>query len=163
MKKLKVYLETSAISYLDQPERGERFVDSHRLWEKIKAGEFEIVISDVSVAEIARCDEPKKNTLFGYLGQIEYTAVEVARDDNALRIASRFVDLGILKQANYNDCQHITAAIISGCDAIASWNFMHIVNHKTIMGVKAVTALEGYDDLLIYTPSTIVGGDENDT
>lgn len=60
MKKLKIYLETSVISYLDQPERGDKAVDSHRLWEKIKAGEFEAVISDVAVAEINKCDEHKE-------------------------------------------------------------------------------------------------------
>ena len=27
-------------------------------------------------------------------------------------------------------------------------------------GVKAVTALEGYDDLLIFTPSILIGGDQ---
>jgi predicted nucleic acid-binding protein len=56
MKKLKVYVETSVISYLDQPERGEQATDSHRLWEKLKAGEYEPVVSDVAAAEIARCD-----------------------------------------------------------------------------------------------------------
>jgi hypothetical protein len=71
--------------------------------------------------------------------------------------------LGVLKQKSFNDCQHIAAAIIGGCDAIVSWNFKHIVNHKTMMGVKAVTALEGYDDLLIYTPSIIIGGEHNDS
>jgi len=163
MKKLRIYLETSAISYLDQPERGDKAVDSHRLWEKIKAGEFEVVISDVAVAEITKCNEQKKNALFGYLGQIEYTAVEVASDDQALKIARRFIDLGILKQASFDDCQHIAAAITSGCDVIVSWNFGHIVNIKTISGVKAISALEGYADVLICTPSTIVGGDEYDT
>ena len=163
MKKLRIYLETSAISYLDQPERGDKAVDSHRLWEKIKAGEFEVVISDVAVAEITKCDERKRNTLFGYLGQIVYTAVEVVSDDQALKIARRFIELGILKQASFDDCQHIAAAITSECDVIVSWNFGHIVNIKTISGVKAITALEGYADVLICTPSTIVGGDENDT
>jgi len=121
------------------------------------------VISDVSVAEITKCGEQKRNTLFGYLGQIEYTAVEVVSDDKALKVASRFIDLGILKQTSYDDCQHIAAAITNGCDVIVSWNFKHIVNLKTISGVKAVTALEGYTDILICTPSVVVGGDENDT
>jgi predicted nucleic acid-binding protein len=160
LKKLKIYLETSAISYLDQPERGDQSVDSHRLWGKIKAGEYEPVVSDVAVTEIARCDEQKRNTLFAYLGQIEYTAVEVTRDEQSLKIASRFIDLGVLKQASYNDCLHIAAAIISGCDIIVSWNFRHIVNLKTISGVKAITALEGYSDILVCTPSVIIGGDE---
>jgi len=37
------------------------------------------------------------------------------------------------------------------------------VNHKTIMGVKAITALEGYSDMMIYTPSILIGGDTDDT
>jgi hypothetical protein len=36
-----------------------------------------------------------------------------------------------------------------------------MVNHKTIMGAKAVTALEGYDDILIYAPLSLIGGEEN--
>ena len=161
MKKLKVYLETSAISYLDQPERGEQSADSHRLWERIKSEEFEAVISDVVIEEIGRCDEQKRDTLNDYLDEIEYTAVKI--DRRAVDVASRFVDLSILKKKSFTDCLHIAAAIVSGCDVIVSWNFAHIVNHKTMMGVKAVTALEGYDDLLIYTPSTLIGGEEDDT
>ena len=76
-----------------------------------------------------------------------------------IEIASRFVDLGILRQKSFDDCQHISAAIISGCDVIVSWNFKHIVNLKTMNGVKAVTALEGFDDLLIFDPSTLAGGE----
>ena len=163
MKRLKLYLETSAISYLDQPERGDLYVDTHGLWERIKAGEFEAIISDVAVSEIAKCDERKRNTLFGYLGQIDYAAVEVVSNDKALKIASRLVELGILKQTSFDDCQHIAAAITNGCDVIVSWNFRHIVNLKTMSGVKAITALEGYADILICTPSVIIGGVENDS
>ena len=161
MKKLRIYLETSAISYLDQPERGDMSVDSHRLWGKIKAGEFEAIISDVVITELTRCNEHKRNILFGYLGQIEYNVIEAASNKKALKIANRLIELGILKQANYDDCLHIAAAITSECDIIVSWNFGDIVNLKTISGVKAITALEGYADVLIYSPSIIVGGEGN--
>ena len=86
--------------------------------------------------------------------------MEVVSDDQAVKIARRFIDLGILTQASFDDCQHMAAAITSGCDVIVSWNFGHIVNIKTISGVKAITALEGYADVLICTPSVIIGGDE---
>jgi hypothetical protein len=68
--------------------------------------------------------------------------------------------LGILKEKAFDDCQHIAAAIIRGCgcDTIVSWNFKHIVNLKTIARVKAVTALDGYNDILIYPPSILIGG-----
>ena len=161
MKKLRLYLETSVISYLDQPERGVLADDSHRLWEKIKAGEYEVFISNMAIDEINRCDENKRNTLFSYLAEIDYTLISI--NEYGLAIANRFVDFGILRRKSYIDCQHIAAAITSGCDVIVSWNFGHIVNLKTISGVKAVTALEGYADVLICTPSTILGGDEDDT
>jgi len=73
------------------------------------------------------------------------------------------VDLNILRKKSILDCQHIANALISGCDAIVSWNFRHIVNHKTMMGVKAISALEGYTDLLIYSPPVLIEGDEDDT
>lgn len=161
IRKLKIYLDTSAISYLDQQDAPERMADTHRFWEKIKAGAFDIVLSDVTITEIDACSEETRATLFRYLNEIEYELVEA--DARALEVASRFIGLGILLQKSFDDCQHIAVAITSGCDIIVSWNFKHIVNHKTMMGVKAVTALEGYDDVLIYTPPILTGGENDDT
>jgi predicted nucleic acid-binding protein len=135
--------------------------ETHKLWDLIKAGIYDVTISNIAIDEINRCKDDKKAVLFGYLAEVEYSFITI--DSRGIEIASRFVDLGVLKQKSFNDCQHIAAAIASGCDAIVSWNFRHIVNHKTMMGVKAVTALEGYDDLLIYTPSVIIGGEHNDS
>ena len=68
--------------------------------------------------------------------------------------------MGILTKKSYDDCQHIGAAIVSECDCIISWNFKHIVNVKTIQGVKAVTTYEGYKDLMIYPPSALLREEE---
>ena len=37
MKKLKVYLDTSVISYLDQPDAAEKMADTVALWKLFKA------------------------------------------------------------------------------------------------------------------------------
>ncbi|MDR3328532.1 MAG: PIN domain-containing protein, partial [Prevotellaceae bacterium] len=147
MKKLKIYLDTSVVSYLDQQDAPERMAETHALWRKIKADDFDVVISNVTTNEINRCDDPKRTTLLEYLSQITYKLVEV--DEHTIKIAEQFIRLGILQQKSFDDCQHIAAAIASECDIIVSWNFKHIVNHKTIMGAKAITALEGYSDVLI--------------
>jgi predicted nucleic acid-binding protein len=159
MKKLKLYLDTSVISHLDQEDAPDKMAETRLLWEKIKAGVFDVVISDVDIQELNKCGEKKRNILYQYLGEITYTKVDTS--DRAGEIAERFVDLGILKQKSMEDCQHIANAIVSGCDAIVSWNFKHIVNHKTQMGVKTITAQEGYNDLLIYTPSFLIGDDDD--
>ena len=42
---------------------------------------------------------------------------------------------------------------IKHCDCIISWNFKHIVNIKTIRGVRAITNLEGYKGIDVINPS----------
>ena len=61
----------------------------------------------------------------------------------------------LIKQKSFDDCQHIAAAIVNNCDFIISWNFKHIVNVKTIKGIKVLTTMEGYKDVAIYPPSAL--------
>ncbi|MCL2823752.1 MAG: hypothetical protein FWD57_07160 [Polyangiaceae bacterium] len=160
MKRLKIYLDTTVVSCLDQQDAPDKMADTHKLWDKVKAGVFDVCLSEITIAEANDCTEPKRATLFGYLDQIEYAIIETT--ERTTMIARRFIDLGVLRPKSFDDCQHIAAAIVSECDVIVSWNFKHIVNHKTMMGVRAIAALEGFDDVLIYTPSVLVGGDDDD-
>ena len=98
--------------------------------------------------------------LLGYLKQVQYHLVHT--DEDTVDLAEKFIDFGILKKKSFDDCQHIAAAILAGCDIITSWNFKHIVNVKTVRGVKTITTLEGYKDLLIYPPSVLLEGDDDD-
>jgi len=161
MKKLKIYLDTCVIGYLDQQDDPGRMAETRRMWEHLKADKYDVVISDVTVEELNRCHEQKRDVLLQYLDQISFD--RVIADDRTLAVAEKFIDLGILKQKSFDDCRHIAAAIVNGCDAIVSWNFKHIVKPETVAGVKAVTALSGYSDLMIYTPTYFLGGDEDDS
>ena len=42
------------------------------------------------------------------------------------------------------------------CNIILSWNFKHIVNIKTIHGVRAITNLVGYKTIDIVSPSVLL-------
>lgn len=89
-----------------------------------------------------------------YLEQIDY--VEVSASGESLILAEKIIDMGILRPKSFDDCQHIALAIISNCDCIISWNFKHIVNIKTIHGVRAITNLEGYKMIDILNPSVLL-------
>ena len=154
MNKIKVYLDTSVISYLDQMDAPERMKETRDVWKLFKTGQYEIYISDIVVFEIGKCSVEKQKILLGYLDQIEYTIIET--DEDTVNLAEKFIDFGFLKRKSYDDCRHIAAAIMAGCDFIISWNFKHIVNVKTIRGIKAVTTYEGYKDLMIYPPSALL-------
>ncbi|MDR2491350.1 MAG: hypothetical protein LBD20_08110 [Spirochaetaceae bacterium] len=62
MKRLKIYLDTLIISCLDQKEKPERMADTHILWVKNKARMFDVVISDICIAEINGCNGEDDDT-----------------------------------------------------------------------------------------------------
>lgn len=159
MAKLKVYLDTSVISYLYQLDAPERMEDTLEVWEMFRNKKYDVYISNIVLNEISGCNEEKLNILLEYLNEIEYTVVET--DENTVELAEKFIDFGILRQKSFDDCQHIAAAILAGCDIIISWNFKHIVNVKTVRGVKVITTLEGYKDLMIYPPSVLLESEDD--
>lgn len=107
---------------------------------------------------MGECGEPKRTKLYEYLSRIRYTKLEVTKE--VLEVANQIIDMGILSPKSYDDCQHIATAVVHECDCVISWNFKHIVNIRTIRGVRAITRLEGYKDIDIMNPSVLLGGEE---
>lgn len=153
-KKIRVYLDTSVVSYLDQQDAPEKMSETKEVWDKIKEGNYEVFISTLVIDELQKCQEPKRTYLLNQLNEIDFTILEV--NESTVRLAEKFIDFGVLKKKSFEDCQHIAAAILSNCDIIVSWNFKHIVNVKTIRGIKVVTTMEGYKDILIYPPTALL-------
>lgn len=159
MRKIKVYLDTSVISYLDQDDAPEKTKETQKLWERFEDSEYDVYLSQITLNEVEQCPEPKRSLLYDYLGKIAFTILEV--DEESIEIAQRIVDLGILKAKSFDDCQHIAIAVVNDCDIVLSWNFKHMVNIKTIRGVRAITNLEGYKDIEIVSPSVLLEGEDD--
>ena len=157
MRKLKVYLDTSVISHLMQEDVPEKMAETRELWELFRQGEYDVYLSSVTLNEIANCAEPKQSQLLERLKGIDYNLLPDTEEVAVL--AQKIVDLGILTQKSIDDCQHIAAALVGNCDCIASWNFKHLVNIRTIKGVRAIANLEGYGSIDIVSPSTLLKGD----
>jgi len=160
MRKQKIYLDTSVISHLDAPDAPEKMANTRELWKLLKAGVYDIVLSSVVFDEINLCPVSKRIYLTKCLDDIRYEVAVI--DEEAVRVAEKFIDFGILKAKSLEDCHHIAAALVSGCDIITSWNFKHIVNAQTIRGVRIISASEGFKDIIICPPTMLIGGDIND-
>lgn len=141
-------------SYLKQEDAPERMKDTLELWKDFANGKYDIYLSQVTLDEIGKCSEPKRSVLYDYLSDIDYTKLEI--NEEILELAQKIIDMGILRPKSFDDCQHIAAAAVNGCDCIISWNFKHIVNIKTIRGVRAITNLEGYKGIDIINPSVLL-------
>ena len=159
--KTKLYLDTSVLSYLKQDDSPERTAATLEFWKMLKTQNGIVVcLSDVTLAEVSDCHEPKRSFMQEKLKEIPFTLLE--KDDEAERLAERIITLGILTDKSYDDCLHIAIAVLASCNYIVSWNFRHLVNVKTINGVRAITNLQGFSPVDIITPEMLTGGDEND-
>jgi len=160
MKKLKIYLDTSVISHLDQLDAPEKMADTLKFWEKAKNDEFDIYISPVDMEELDKCSPEKLSRLKNYLSEVRLTLLE--KNAESEELAELYVKSHILSEKHIDDCRHIAYACVANCDIIISWNFKHIVNHKTISGVKSVNAIAGYKEMAIYIPTILISTEETD-
>jgi predicted nucleic acid-binding protein len=153
MKKLRIYLDTSVISYLDQQDAPERMADTALIWEDFKSGMYDMVISDVALIEVNRCEEPKRSFLRRRVAEISYE--EASRNEETRRLSALYFERGGLPPKSKDDALHIAIATVYGCDIILSWNFRHIVNLRAITAVEAVNVQEGYRVLRIMPPTML--------
>ena len=86
--------------------------------------------------------------------EIDYTTFEL--NDEIYKLANEVIEKGILTDKSYDDCTHIATAVVNNCDIIISWNFKHMVNIKTIKGIRIITNLKGYNTIEIMTPETLL-------
>ena len=155
----RVYIDTSVISCLDAPQTPERMIHTELFWETVKRGEYEIVISNVTLDEINACPEPKRSFMRIKLAEIPFIT-RVNETDEAIRLAGLYINKGGLPPASKNDALHLAIATIEKCNCIVTWNLKHIVNIRAKKAVTYVNSSEKYNDLEIWIPSGLIIDEE---
>ncbi len=64
MNKIKIYLDTSVISHLEAEDTPEKMQDTLQFWQELKKGKYIVTISDLTIAELTKCPEPKRSLFF---------------------------------------------------------------------------------------------------
>ena len=152
----KVYLDTSAISYLQQDDSAEKTEITRKFWKSVKEHKFFIYLSDITLEELLRCPEPKRGRLFDFLREVTYTEIASARCEGFNKIVQAVREAGILPKRSIADISHIAVALCAGCDVIASWNFKHMSNPRTVAGVRTVALQNDCGSIDIMTPEQIM-------
>jgi len=158
LKKLKIYLDTSVISYLNAPDAPEKMNDTLKLWRDIKAAKYHVHISDLTIEELNDCPEPKRADMLSLLLDIEYTEVE--QDERSEQLSLLYFEVGGLPPKSKEDAAHIAIASVNDCDVILSWNFKHIVNLRAMTAVEAVNIRERYKNIRIISPAMLLDEEE---
>jgi len=160
MKKTKLYLDTSVPSFLFADDSQEKREVTIQFWEILKLGLYEIIISDILLAEISRSQTPSSQELESKLAEIVVEIISVNED--IFSLAQKYIEEGIIPQKYQDDALHIALAAYNEADALISWNFKHMVKLKTIRGVNGINRMLGFKELEILTPQSWIQEDNNE-
>jgi predicted nucleic acid-binding protein len=151
MIKLKIYLDTSIISFLfadDAPELKritEEFFENY-----VKKDIYVVYISDIVVREIEKTrDEMKQITLLEIIGKYSLRILRLNEDSHTL--ANIYIREKIIPARKIEDAQHIAISTCNQIDILLSWNFKHLSNIQKQINVRIVNEKEGYFYPLILT------------
>ena len=149
-----LYLDTSVIGgYYD----GEFEEETVILFEKIKLGQYNVVLSNITYDELQNAPVRVKAVLED-IPQDRLKKIELTKE--ATELADSYIIANVVGKTSRADCFHIAMATIYRADILVSWNFKHIVNVNRIRGYNAINLQLGYSPIDIRSPKEIIY-DEN--
>jgi predicted nucleic acid-binding protein len=152
-KPMRIYVDTSVFGGAFDAEFEEA---SRRFFDLARSGEFRLVISSIVSDELTDAPEPVRE-FFRELGN----CVEVVKiDDAAVDLQTAYLDAHIVGPRWDADALHVAVATVSGCSAIVSWNFKHIVNFRRIPLYNGMSLANGFAAIAIHTPQEVVCYDD---
>jgi predicted nucleic acid-binding protein len=154
MNRPKLYLDTSVISHLFHDDVPDKHTDTLTLWEQLKSGEYEVIISDHTIEELSKSPPELFESMLAKLTEIAITQVD--ENETTIALAEDYLKYGVLSAKSRDDCRHIAIASVTGCRYILSWNFKHFVNIKTIEKVQGVNKILGYPEVTILPPTMLI-------
>jgi hypothetical protein len=150
VKTLRVYADTSVFGGCFDTEFQ---AESLQFFEEARAGRFALVVSDLTMEELADAPERVKSVLQSFpTEQVE--RVSVTQECVALRDA--YLNARVVGRASEDDALHIAIATVMAVDMVVSWNFKHIVHFEKIVGFEGVNTLNNYRSPRIYSPREVI-------
>lgn len=149
MKKPRIYVDTSVIGgCLDQ-----EFAEwSKGLLRDFQEGRFLLLLSSATEQEIQRAPEGIKRVY----QEFKVCEAEFIRwNDEAIVLAERYMQHGILTRKHFADARHIALATVARADILVSWNFRHVVHFEKIRQFNAVNQEAGYPAMAIHAPQEV--------
>lgn len=153
-RKTRIYLDTSIFNFaVDDRTPAEKRL-TQKLIEEIKAGKYEAFISDVVLLEINKAGKERRKELLNVIQEVNPEELEVGEEVRLL--AEKYIVEGVIPVKHADDALHIAAASVNDVDILVSWNFEHIVKHKTRVAVTGINTLRGYKSPDICTPQEVI-------
>jgi predicted nucleic acid-binding protein len=146
----RIYIDTSVVGGYFDDEFKE---PTRRLFKRLSEAEVKFVISDLLELELLQSPQRVKELLLDFPSG-SFERVELTNE--VMKLADKYITEKVVGRTSLEDCRHIALATINKVDALASWNFKHIVNLNRIKGYNSVNLKLGYAQIEIRTPQELV-------
>jgi len=153
-EKHRVYIDATIPSYLvSNPSRVAKTVERQRItrtfWQDSR---FEFILSNYVVNEISVGDSAQAADRQQAVEGLKIVIVE--NTDRAF--AQHLVDQGALPEVAFTDAVHIAVSAIHAIPYLATWNFAHLANPRTIPKIQRICHDAGFSTPRIDTSEAIM-------
>jgi predicted nucleic acid-binding protein len=143
MRKNKIYLDTSIISFIfadDSPEFREFTIDFFEDYSR----DFDLYISEIVLLEIN--NNSNENLKIKMLESIEkYNIKKLEYNEEIDEIAKNYILNKIIPENKIEDSLHVAYATYYEIDILLSWNFKHLANIKKEQKILIENMKMGYN------------------
>jgi predicted nucleic acid-binding protein len=155
LRKLKLYLDTSVISFYFAEDAPEKMAVTRRFFdEELSKAGYEIYLSALTLEELGNCNDlALQRKLVEFVSGLPAIILESTGEVDA--ISKRLDEDGVIPTKYLDDAVHLGLALMSGMDYVVSWNFKHLVKPKTKKAVRILCIQEGYKEIEIVTPEEV--------
>ena len=141
-KTIKLYLDTSIpSSYYDTSKPVRQLITQK--WFENKAFLYDLYFSATAIDEIDELSNVvKKQNIKELILDCNMKVLELSEE--AVNLAEKYMSLGAIPNSEPEDAYHIAIASVNGLDALASWNFKHIVSVNPIRKIHEINMKHKY-------------------
>jgi predicted nucleic acid-binding protein len=128
--KTNLYLDTSIPSaYFDISKPARQIITQK--WFELDSEHYNLFVSVITIEEIEQLKNPiKKQSIKELLLNRKANIMELS--DKAKNLADEYIKRGAIPKSEPADALHIAIATVNSNEALASWNFKHIVSLSPI-------------------------------
>ena len=140
-----LYLDTSIPSAYYNDRQQERQLFTQRIWHQ-QLSSYHLIVSNITLKEIdATKDRKRRKKLRSLVHRLDMRVLTI----ECMALANEYLKILTMPKT---DAFHIAIATVCGCEALLSWNFVHLANPLTRQEIKSVNLPHGYRTIAIISP-----------
>lgn len=141
-KKTKLYLDTSIPSAYNDTSKPVRQLIIQK-WFENKAPSYDLYTSITAIEEIDEIENVIKRQNIRDL-ILDYDVKILELSEESADLAKEYIKNGAIPRSEPEDAYHVAIASANRLDALASWNFKHIVSMNPIRKIHEINMKHGY-------------------